>query len=92
MADAATDPMIPQVTVQIWGSLTTVTGGQSEVTVRARNLRELLTALGTAFPAMQPQLERGVSVSIDGRIFNESWFEPIRPDSEVVLLPKIVGG
>ena len=52
----------------------------------------LLTRLAENYPGMQPQLDRGVSVSIDGRIFNDSWFQPIKPDSEVVLLPRIVGG
>jgi hypothetical protein len=33
-----------------------------------------------------------VSVSIDGRIYTDSWFQPIEPDSEVVLLPRLVGG
>ena len=38
------------------------------------------------------ELERGVSVSIDGRVYNDSWFTPIKPDSEVVLLKRLKGG
>jgi hypothetical protein len=31
-------------------------------------------------------------VAIDGRIYNDSWFQPIQPDSEVVLLARLKGG
>jgi len=80
------------VKVAIWGSLRTATGGRAEVEVEAGNLGELLDRLAQTYPAIQPQLERGVSVVIDGLVYNDSWFTPITPDSEVVLLPRIVGG
>ncbi len=80
------------VKVRIWGSLAAATDDQTEVEVEASNLRELLAALAAKYPAMQPQLDRGVSVSIDGRIYNDSWFQPIRDDSEVVLLARLKGG
>jgi len=31
-------------------------------------------------------------VSINGRIFRDSWFESIPEDAEVYLLPRIAGG
>ncbi len=80
------------VKVAIWGSLRDATGGEAEVEVEARNLRQLLDRLAADYPGLQPQIERGVSVSIDGLVYNDSWFTPIEPDSEVVLLPRIVGG
>ena len=80
------------VKVAIWGSLRSATGGQAEVEVDAKTLRELLDRLAEDYPAMKPQIDRGVSISIDGLVYNDSWFTPIRPDSEVVLLPRIVGG
>jgi len=80
------------VKVAIWGSLRAVTDGQSEVEVEAETLRELLDRLAEAYPAIQPQIDRGVSISIDGLVYNDSWFTPVKPDSEVVLLPRIVGG
>lgn len=55
-------------------------------------MREMLDRLAEQYPATLPQLERGVSVAIDGRIYNDSWFTPIRPDSEVVLLARLKGG
>jgi sulfur-carrier protein len=80
------------VRVAIWGSLRAATGGRAEVEVEAVNLRELLDRLAEAYPGIRPQIDRGVSVAIDGLVYNDSWFTPVRPDSEVVLLPRIVGG
>ena len=80
------------VKVAIWGSLRAATGGRAEVQVRARNVRELLQRLGEAYPALKPQLERGVSVSIDGTVYANAWLVEIAADSEVVLLPRIQGG
>ena len=80
------------VRVAIWGSLRAATGGLAEVEIDAGNLREVLDRLAEAYPGIQPQIDRGVSVSIDGLIYNDSWFTPVGPDSEVVLLPRIVGG
>jgi molybdopterin converting factor small subunit len=31
-------------------------------------------------------------LALDGRIYREAWFTPIRPDSEVVLMPYMAGG
>ncbi|MCC5968522.1 MAG: MoaD/ThiS family protein [Pararhodobacter sp.] len=78
--------------VKLWGSLAASIDGQSEVEVRARTLRELLDTLKQEYPALRPQLDRGVSVAIDGVIYNDDWFTPIRDDSEVVLLARLKGG
>ena len=80
------------VKVLLWGSLADLVGGEREVAVEAATLRELLDRLGEQFPGLLPELERGVSVSIDGRIYNDSWFTPIGPESEVVLLKRLQGG
>jgi molybdopterin converting factor small subunit len=80
------------VKVQIFGSLKAVTDDKSEVEIDASTLRELLDALADRYPGMRPQLDRGVSVAIDGRIYNDSWFTPIKDDSEVVLLARLKGG
>lgn len=80
------------VQVRIWGSLMAATDDQSEVEIEASTLRELLDGLSATYPAIRPQLDRGVSVAIDGKIYNDSWFTPIRPDSEVVLLARLRGG
>ena len=80
------------VAVRLWGSLADLAGDGPEVEIDATNLRELLDQLEEQYPALKPQLARGVSVSIDGKIYNDTWATPIRPDSEVVLLNRLVGG
>ena len=80
------------VKVRVWGSLSIATEGREEIEVEADTLHGLLDALADGYPAMRPQLERGISISIDGRIYNDSWFMLIGPESEVVLLPRLEGG
>ena len=41
---------------------------------------------------MQPHLEEGAAVAIDGQIYQDALFQPIGPNSEVFLLPQIAGG
>ncbi|WP_306004525.1 MoaD/ThiS family protein [Aquicoccus porphyridii] len=80
------------VAVRLWGSLAELADGQQTVEIEAANLRQLLDGLARAYPALKPQLERGVSVSIDGKIYNDTWATPISEESEVVLLNRLVGG
>jgi molybdopterin converting factor small subunit len=80
------------VTVGLFGALRTHAGGAAEVVVEAGNIAQLLDALGRCYPGMATLLARGVSVSIDGRIYTESLFEKIGPENEVVLLPRVAGG
>lgn len=89
---ASHEPAREPVSVLVWGTLRDALGGRERVEVRAGTIRELLDRLGEDYPALRPQLERGVSVSIDGAIYNGSWFKPVRPDQEIVLLPRITGG
>lgn len=79
------------VSVQLWGTLRDLLG-RDRVEVRARTIREMLDGLAEAHPGLKPQLESGVSVSIDGAIYNGSWFKRIEPGQEIVLLPRIKGG
>jgi sulfur-carrier protein len=80
------------VTVSLFGSLRAHADGRARVEVEASNFRELLAALVAAYPGMKPQIDRGISVAVDGRIYKEAWFTPISPRSEVVLLPYMQGG
>ena len=84
--------MAPEVTVELYGSLASLAGGEKRVTVQAGTLRDLYKALAERYPGMEDQLESGVSVSIDGRIYTEALFEKIGPENELVLLPRIAGG
>ena len=80
------------VHVKIWGSLRHATDGKDEVEVDAANFRQLLDRLSEDYPGLKPQIERGVSLALDGLIYREAWFTEIRPDSEVVLMPYMTGG
>lgn len=84
--------MSDPVTVGLFGNLQTHADGAAEVQVKAANIAQLLNALARNYPGMAPLIERGVSVSIDGRIYTESLLEPIGPANEIMLLPRIAGG
>lgn len=80
------------VAVTLWGSLRAFTDGRAQVEVEARSFKELLDKLVAEYPGLKPQIERGVSMALDGRIYREAWFTEIAPDSEVVLMPYMAGG
>ncbi|MFV2053687.1 MoaD/ThiS family protein [Aliiroseovarius sp. YM-037] len=80
------------VRVKLWGSLRNLVDGQAVIEVEASNFKELLDALETQYPALKPQIERGVSFAVDGVIYREAWFTPINEENEIVLLPYMVGG
>jgi molybdopterin converting factor small subunit len=74
------------------GTLKRLAGGEAQIEVEAGDVRQLLRALGERYPALAPHLESGYAVAIDGEIFQDAWFAPIRDDSEVHLVPAIRGG
>jgi len=80
------------VKVGVWGSLSAATGGLKEVEVEATNVRQLLTRLEEAYPGMQPAIARGISVSINGKIYRDDWFQKIPEGAEVYVLPRQSGG
>ena len=80
------------VRVKLWGSLRTLADGEEWVEVEASNFKELLDQLVAKYPALGPQIKRGVSLALDGVIYREAWFTKIGPENEVVLMPYMVGG
>jgi sulfur-carrier protein len=74
------------------GTLKQLAGGASEIELDASDVRQLLRALGERCPALAPHLDDGYAIAIDGEIFQDAWFAPIRADSEVHLVPAIRGG
>jgi len=80
------------VKVAIWGSLRSATDGKAEVVVEAGNFKQLLDQLVIEYPGLEPQIKRGVSLALDGKIYRDAWFTKINEDSEVVLMPYMVGG
>ncbi len=80
------------VKVAIWGSLRSATDGKAEVEVEAGNFKQLLDQLVIEYPGLEPQIKRGVSLALDGKIYRDAWFTKINEDSEVVLMPYMLGG
>ena len=78
--------------VTLAGPLQAAAGGRSEFEIDAANIRELLTRLGEDHPRLKPVLDQGVTVAIDGEIYRSAWFQPVPPDSEVYILPRMAGG
>jgi molybdopterin synthase sulfur carrier subunit len=78
--------------VVLSGTLKQLAGGASEIDVEARDVRQLLRELGNRYPELAPHLDSGYAIAIDGEIFQDAWFAPIGPDSEVHLVPAIRGG
>ncbi|WP_300030440.1 MoaD/ThiS family protein [uncultured Roseobacter sp.] len=80
------------VRVKLWGSLRSLADGQEYVEVDAANLRQVLDQLAEKHPGLTPQIRRGVSFSLDGVIYRDAWFTKVTKDSELVMMPYMVGG
>lgn len=78
--------------VFLWGELRPSAGGAASVEIKARTIRELFRKLEEQYPLMQPFIEQGIAVSIDGVIYQDSWSKELPEDSEIYLLPRIAGG
>jgi len=78
--------------VVLIGNLAQLTGGVAEFTISATSIKQLFDRLAELYPELGPHLQEGVAVAIDGQIYQETLLEPIRPDSEVFILPQIAGG
>jgi molybdopterin synthase sulfur carrier subunit len=68
------------------------TGGQAEIQVEADTVRRLILELDRRFPGLGQQIEEGMAIAIDGEIFQDAYAAPLRPESEVFLIPRIAGG
>lgn len=81
------------VEVKLWGALSASVGSDDgKVDIEAKTIRELFRKLEEAYPGVKPHLARGISVSIDGVIYRDSWSKELPKDAEIHLLPRIVGG
>ena len=67
------------------------TGGVDAIVIDAPRVDALLRSLTERFPALASQLEQ-VAVAIDGQVFHHARYEPLRPESDVHLLPPVAGG
>ncbi|HTY80639.1 MAG TPA: MoaD/ThiS family protein [Candidatus Bathyarchaeia archaeon] len=78
--------------VVLVGNLAQLTGGVTEFELSVTSVKQLFEQLTELYPAIGRHLDDGIAVAIDGQIYQDSLLEPIRPDSEVFLLPQIAGG
>ncbi len=67
-------------------------GDTRVVEVKAATIGQLIKELDALFPGLGKQIDESMAVAIDGEIFQDSFIDPIGPDSEVHLIPKIAGG
>ncbi len=74
------------------GTAQQYSGGQTEVHVEAKNVRQMVKALEAAFPGLGKEIETSMSVAIDGTILPDPFLEEVTGDSEIFVLPKIGGG
>lgn len=80
------------VEVTLWGSLAAAAGGQSEVEIEAKDIRELFRKLSERFPELEPLVDKGIAVAIDGTIYRDTWSKKLPTGAEIYLLPRLVGG
>jgi len=80
------------VKVVLWGGLRDLADGISELEMEAATIQDVVSRLGVDYPGLRTELSERVSIAVDGQIYRDSWFIPLKPDAEVFLLPKLAGG
>jgi molybdopterin synthase sulfur carrier subunit len=68
------------------------TGGVTELEIKADTFRRMVLELEGRYPGLGRQIEESMAVAIDGEIFQDAYLAPLKPDSEIYLIPKIGGG
>lgn len=81
-----------KVDVNLWSSLRRLTDGAEVVTVEATTIGEMLDALIAAHPGVKPIIDGGVSVAVNGEIYNGARHRPIEAGDEIFLMQRIKGG
>ena len=80
------------VEVTLWGSLGAAAGGKRTVEIDAKDIRELFRKLAEQHPALEPHIQRGIAVAINGEIYRDNWAKKLPPGAEIFLLPRLAGG
>ena len=78
-------------TVHLPSGLAAFTGGVDTIDVAAARVPDLIAELRHRFPQLGDHLD-GMAVAIDGEIYQEPGYQPLRADSDVHLVPRIAGG
>jgi molybdopterin converting factor small subunit len=80
------------VDVNLWSSMRRFADGQETVSVAGRTVGEVLQNLVTAYPGLEPVIEDGASLTVNGDYAGENLQMPIDEGDEVFLLQRIRGG
>ena len=80
------------VRVKLWGSLRSLAGDREFLEIEAKTLKGVIDGIVAEVPALEPQIGRGVSFSVDGVIYQDSWFVSVEGAQEIVMMPRMVGG
>jgi molybdopterin converting factor small subunit len=83
---------MPKVVISSGSPSVHYTDGKTEFEVAATTFRRLVLELEQRFPGLGKQVEEGMAVAIDGEIYQDAYSAQFKPDSEIVLIPKIGGG
>ena len=85
-------------TVWIPSLLRDITEGKERVTVAGDSVGEIITALEKAHPGIEERLceanriRPSIQVSVDGRLAQLGFSEPVKETSEVHFIPAVSGG
>ena len=78
--------------VNLWSGLRQFTNGELVIKVKADTVGKMLDELIFIYPNLEPIIEAGVSVAVDGEMIAGANHTPIKPDSEIFLLQQFKGG
>lgn len=80
------------VEVNLWSGLKRFTDGEDKIEIEGRTIGEILNNLVRDYPDLEPTVEAGVSVAVDGKIMARDLMTKVEPDSEVFLMQQLKGG
>jgi sulfur carrier protein ThiS len=75
--------------VKLTGEFATLTGKREVEIFAPTNIKNLLTALDTAYPNYGWD---NCNVAINGTMYSNAWLQPISWKDEIVIMPLIEGG
>ena len=76
----------------LWSGLRQFTDGELVIKVKADTVGKMLDELISIYPNLEPIIEAGVSVAVDGEMIAGANHTPIKPDSEIFILQQFKGG
>jgi len=78
-------------TVHLPSDLTQLTRGTVDVEIDATRVHDALQILVAKFPQLAEPISE-LAVAVDGEIYTEPGYQPLRTNSELYFVPRIAGG